>query len=93
MSNISIIGSGNMAGAIGGLALKGGNAVEVIGRDAARRRPLPKRSATAPAPEHGAPPRQVTSSSWPCCSKAPYRSSESSGTRWTARSSSTSRTL
>jgi 8-hydroxy-5-deazaflavin:NADPH oxidoreductase len=34
MSSISIIGSGNMASAIGGLALKGGNTVEVIGRDA-----------------------------------------------------------
>jgi predicted dinucleotide-binding enzyme len=33
MSNISIIGSGNMASAIGALAVKGGNAVEVIGRD------------------------------------------------------------
>jgi predicted dinucleotide-binding enzyme len=36
MSNISIIGSGNMASAIGGLAVKGGNAVEVIGRDQAK---------------------------------------------------------
>jgi predicted dinucleotide-binding enzyme len=36
MSSISIIGSGNMTSAIGGLALEGGNAVEVIGRDAAR---------------------------------------------------------
>jgi predicted dinucleotide-binding enzyme len=36
MGSISIIGSGNMASAIGGLALKGGNAVEVIGRDAAK---------------------------------------------------------
>jgi predicted dinucleotide-binding enzyme len=36
MSSISVIGSGNMAGAIGALALKGGNAVEVIGRDAAK---------------------------------------------------------
>ena len=36
MSNISIIGSGNMAGAIGALAIKGGNTVEVIGRDAAK---------------------------------------------------------
>jgi 8-hydroxy-5-deazaflavin:NADPH oxidoreductase len=36
MSSISIIGSGNMAGAIGALALRGGNAVEVIGRDAAK---------------------------------------------------------
>src|SRR3954452_10467198 len=36
MSSISIIGSGNMASAIGALALKGGNAVEVIGRDATK---------------------------------------------------------
>ncbi len=36
MSDVSIIGSGNMAGAIGGLALKGGNAVEIVGRDAAK---------------------------------------------------------
>jgi predicted dinucleotide-binding enzyme len=36
MSRISIIGSGNMASAIGALAVKGGNAVEVIGRDAAK---------------------------------------------------------
>jgi predicted dinucleotide-binding enzyme len=33
MSSISIIGSGNMASAIGTLAIKGGNTVEVIGRD------------------------------------------------------------
>ncbi|MDQ2661747.1 MAG: NAD(P)-binding domain-containing protein [Actinomycetota bacterium] len=36
MSSISIIGSGNMAGAIGALALKGGNTVEVISRDPAK---------------------------------------------------------
>jgi predicted dinucleotide-binding enzyme len=36
MSSISIIGSGNMASAIGALALKGGNAVEIVGRDAAK---------------------------------------------------------
>ena len=36
MSEISIIGSGNMASAIGALALKGGNAVEIVGRDAAK---------------------------------------------------------
>ncbi len=36
MSSISIIGSGNMAGTIGALALKGGSTVEVIGRDAAK---------------------------------------------------------
>ncbi|HEY3958305.1 MAG TPA: NAD(P)-binding domain-containing protein [Streptosporangiaceae bacterium] len=34
MSSISIIGSGNMASAIGARAVKGGNAVEVISRDA-----------------------------------------------------------
>ncbi|MGM7700023.1 NADPH-dependent F420 reductase [Microbacterium sp. A84] len=34
MSSISIIGAGNMATAIGTQALKGGNTVEVIGRDA-----------------------------------------------------------
>jgi predicted dinucleotide-binding enzyme len=36
MSSISIIGSGNMASAIGTLAVKGGNAVEIIGRDPAK---------------------------------------------------------
>src|SRR3954447_24777046 len=36
MSVISIIGSGNMASAIGALALKGGNAVEIVGRDTAK---------------------------------------------------------
>jgi 8-hydroxy-5-deazaflavin:NADPH oxidoreductase len=36
MSNISIIGTGNMAGVIGARAVKGGNAVEVIGRDASK---------------------------------------------------------
>jgi predicted dinucleotide-binding enzyme len=36
MNSISIIGSGNMASAIGALAVKGGNAVEVISRDAAK---------------------------------------------------------
>jgi predicted dinucleotide-binding enzyme len=36
MSIISIIGLGNMASAIGALAVKGGNAVEVIGRNPAK---------------------------------------------------------
>jgi len=36
MTSVSIIGSGNMASAIGALALKGGNAVEILGRDAAK---------------------------------------------------------
>jgi predicted dinucleotide-binding enzyme len=36
MTTISIIGSGNMASAIGALAIKGGNAVEIISRDPAK---------------------------------------------------------
>lgn len=36
MSRISIIGTGNMARALGGRALAGGNAVEIIGRDASK---------------------------------------------------------
>jgi predicted dinucleotide-binding enzyme len=36
VSQISIIGTGNMTSAIAGLALRGGNAVEVIGRDRVR---------------------------------------------------------
>ena len=42
MSSISIIGSGNMASAIGALAVKGGNAVEVISRDPAKAAALAK---------------------------------------------------
>lgn len=40
MSTISIIGSGGMAAAIGGLAAKAGHTVEVISRDATRARSL-----------------------------------------------------
>ena len=36
MGSISVIGAGNMASAIGGLALKGGNTVEVTARDPAK---------------------------------------------------------
>ncbi|GIM96680.1 NADPH-dependent F420 reductase [Paractinoplanes toevensis] len=36
MSSISVIGLGNMAGALAARALAGGNAVEVVGRDAAK---------------------------------------------------------
>ncbi|GAA1157291.1 NAD(P)-binding domain-containing protein [Kribbella jejuensis] len=43
MSSISIIGTGNMADAIGTLAVAGGNTVEVIGRDAARSAALAKK--------------------------------------------------
>jgi 8-hydroxy-5-deazaflavin:NADPH oxidoreductase len=40
MSTISIIGTGGMAAAIGGLAAKAGHTVEVISRDAAKTRAL-----------------------------------------------------
>jgi len=36
MSSISIIGTGHMARILGALAVEGGNAVEVIGRDPAK---------------------------------------------------------
>lgn len=36
MSNISIIGTGTMAGVVGARAVKGDNTVEVIGRDASK---------------------------------------------------------
>ena len=40
MSSISIIGLGDMASALAGRALAGGNAVEVIGRDAVKAKDL-----------------------------------------------------
>jgi 8-hydroxy-5-deazaflavin:NADPH oxidoreductase len=40
MSSISIIGLGNMAGALAGRALAGGNAVEIIGRNQAKAKEL-----------------------------------------------------
>jgi len=40
MASISIIGTGNMARAIGALAVAGGNTVEVIGRDPAKTKEL-----------------------------------------------------
>ena len=42
MSNISIIGTGNMASAIATLAVAGGNSVEVIGRDQSKAAELAK---------------------------------------------------
>ncbi|OMC23464.1 NADPH-dependent F420 reductase [Mycobacterium colombiense] len=42
MSSISIIGTGNMARAIGALAVAGGNTVQVIGRDQAKATDLAK---------------------------------------------------
>ncbi|MCU1494301.1 MAG: oxidoreductase coenzyme F420-dependent [Acidimicrobiaceae bacterium] len=42
MNSISIIGTGNMASAIGGLAVAGGNTVEVMGRDQSKAADLAK---------------------------------------------------
>jgi len=42
MSNITIIGTGNMARTIGALAVAGGNTVEVIGRDQSKAAELAK---------------------------------------------------
>src|ERR1700733_13765186 len=42
MSSISIIGTGNMARTIGTLAVAGGNAVEVMGRDQSKAANLAK---------------------------------------------------
>jgi hypothetical protein len=36
MSSVSVIGLGNMAGALAGRAIAGGNAVEIVGRDPAK---------------------------------------------------------
>lgn len=46
MSTISIIGSGGMAAAIGGLAAKAGHTVEVMNRDAAKAQALAERFGT-----------------------------------------------
>jgi 8-hydroxy-5-deazaflavin:NADPH oxidoreductase len=56
MGGISIIGSGNMASAIGARAVKGGNAVEVIGRDAAKAEALARALGGATAGKSGAVP-------------------------------------
>ena len=42
MSSISIIGTGNMARAIGALAVAGGNTVEILGRDQSKAADLAK---------------------------------------------------
>ncbi len=54
MSSVSFIGLGSMARAIAGRELAGGNAVEPFGRDAARRRAFPPRSAAGTRPGHSA---------------------------------------
>jgi 8-hydroxy-5-deazaflavin:NADPH oxidoreductase len=56
MSSISIIGTGNMARAIGALAVAGGNTVEVIGRDRAKAADLAKALGGATTGDFGAVP-------------------------------------
>jgi 8-hydroxy-5-deazaflavin:NADPH oxidoreductase len=56
MSSISIIGTGTMASAIGALAIKGGNTVEVIGRDHSKAADLAKALGGAKTGEFGAVP-------------------------------------
>jgi predicted dinucleotide-binding enzyme len=56
MSSISIIGTGNMARAIGALAVAGGNSVEVIGRDQSKAADLAKTLGGATTGEFGAVP-------------------------------------
>jgi predicted dinucleotide-binding enzyme len=56
MSSISIIGLGNMARALAGRALAGGNAVEIIGRDPARAKELAASLGGATAGTAGAAP-------------------------------------
>jgi 8-hydroxy-5-deazaflavin:NADPH oxidoreductase len=56
MSSISIIGSGNMARAIGARAVKGGNDVEVASRDAAKTETLARTLGGATAGKFGAAP-------------------------------------
>jgi predicted dinucleotide-binding enzyme len=56
MSRISIIGTGNMARVLGSRALAGGNAVEVIGRDASKADSLARAIGGATAETIGAAP-------------------------------------
>lgn len=56
MSSISIIGPGNMARALAGRALAGGNAVEIIGRDQAKAKELAATLGGAPVGTAGAAP-------------------------------------
>jgi 8-hydroxy-5-deazaflavin:NADPH oxidoreductase len=57
MNRISIIGTGNMARAIGALAVAGGNTVEILGRDQSRAADLARAlGGSATAAEWGAVP-------------------------------------
>ena len=71
MSSISIIGSGNMASAIGAPGRQGRQRRRNHrSRCGQGRSPGQANSATAPRPERGAPHRPATSSSSPCCARS-----------------------
>ena len=72
MGSISIIGTGNMARALAGRALAGGNAVEIIGRDPAKAKALAAALGGATVGTAGTP-RPGTSSSSPCRTPARRR--------------------
>ncbi len=92
MTTISIIGSGNMASAIGTRAVKHGHTVELMSRNPAKAQALADQIGNgATVGTYGAG-RRVTSSSSPSCTPARSTWSRRTAMRWPARSSSTSPT-
>jgi prephenate dehydrogenase len=86
MSNVSIIGTGSMAGIIGARAVEGGNTVEVIGRDAAKVEALAERIGGVAGGGIGtAPVGDIVIRAVPCRTPTPHRSCVSSATRCRAR--------
>ena len=61
MTTISIIGSGNMAAAIGIRAARHGNTVEIMSRNTAKAQRWPTRLAAVPPLARSGPRRPVTS--------------------------------
>ena len=59
MSSISIIGSGGMAAAIGGLAARAGHTVELMSRDAAKAQALAEQVEQTATPGQGAEPLEL----------------------------------
>jgi len=72
MSDISIVGLGNMASALADRALAGGNAVEIIGRDPAKANELAAALDGATVGAAGTAPAGTSSSS-PCRTPARRR--------------------
>jgi predicted dinucleotide-binding enzyme len=70
MTTISIIGSGNMATAIGTRATKHGHTIELMSRNTAKAHALADQIGNGPPSARSAQGRRVTSSSWPSCTPA-----------------------